>query len=88
MRLASLQAWLRRGPPGANLMAQIARAGQGFYDPYTGFPMLVNLSKGVMYSVGHDGKDQDGHPQADVIAVIPPNIAPTTRVAANASGSK
>jgi hypothetical protein len=24
-----------------------------------------------MYSVGHDGKDQDGDPQTDVVAAIP-----------------
>jgi hypothetical protein len=88
LRLASLQVWLRRGPQGANVIAQIARAGQGFYDPYTGFPMLVNLTKGVMYSVGHDGRDQDGHPQADVVASIPPGVTLTARVAPGTSGLK
>lgn len=73
LRLASLQAWLRRGPQDADLLARIAKAGQRFYDPYTGLPMLVNLRRGVMYSVGHDGKDQDADPQQDVVVSIPIN---------------
>jgi hypothetical protein len=75
LRLASLQAWLRRGPQDADLLARIAKAGQSFYDPYTGLPMLVNPKKGLLYSVGHDGKDQDADPQSDVVVVIPPNLS-------------
>jgi hypothetical protein len=71
LRLASLQAWLRRGPQDADLLARIAKAGQSMYDPYTGLPMLVNLKKGVMYSVGHDGKDQDADPRTDIVVTIP-----------------
>ena len=73
LRLASLQTWLRRGPQDADLLARMAKAGQNFYDPYTGLPMLVNLKKGVMYSVGRDRKDQDGDPQTDVVVTIPVN---------------
>nr|WP_140393827.1 tetratricopeptide repeat protein [Nitrospira cf. moscoviensis SBR1015] len=73
LRLASLQAWIRRGPQDAELLPRIAKAGQKFYDPYTGFPMLVNLKKHVLYSVGHDGKDQDGDSQSDVVVAIPVN---------------
>ena len=86
LRLASLQAWLRRGPQDADLLARIAKAGQNFYDPYTGLPMLVNLKKGVMYSVGHDGKDQDADPQTDVVVTIPVNQIPAFP-AKSASGS-
>ncbi len=71
LRLASLQAWIRRGGADAELFSRIAKAGQDFYDPYTGLPMLVNLSKGVLYSVGRDGKDQDGDPEYDVVVAIP-----------------
>ncbi len=71
LRLASLQAWLRRGPADGDFLARLAKAGQGFYDPYTGLPMLVNMKKGVLYSVGHDGKDQDGDPELDVVVEIP-----------------
>jgi hypothetical protein len=71
LRLASLQAWLRRGSADGDLVTRIARAGQTFYDPYTGLPMLTNMKKGVFYSVGHDGKDQDADPQSDVVVAIP-----------------
>ncbi|MCP9451684.1 MAG: hypothetical protein NNA23_03260 [Nitrospira sp.] len=71
LRLVGLQAWIRRGGGQVDLFARIAKAGQGFYDPYTGLPMLVNLQKGVLYSIGHDGKDQDGDPQYDVVVAIP-----------------
>ena len=83
LRLASLQAWLRRGPQDADLLARIAKAGQRFYDPYTGLPMLVNLRRGVIYSVGHDGKDQDADPQQDVVVSIPLNqpVAAATKPA-------
>ena len=87
LRLASLQAWLRRGPQDADLLARIAKAGQRFYDPYTGLPMLVNLRRGVMYSVGHDGKDQDADPQQDVVVSIPVN-QPAAVIAKPASKSK
>lgn len=71
LRLASLQAWLRRGSLDGDLLTRIAKAGQSFYDPYTGLPMLVNMKKGALYSVGHDGKDQDADPQSDVVVKIP-----------------
>lgn len=87
LRLASLQAWLRRGPPDADLLARIAKAGQKFYDPYTGLPMLVNLKKGVLYSVGHDGKDQDADPQLDVVVMIPGNAPTASSTASSRTGS-
>lgn len=87
LRLASLQAWLRHGPPDADLLARIAKAGQNYYDPYTGLPMLVNLRKAVLYSVGHDGKDQDADPQLDVVVTIPGHAPPASAVAVRAGGS-
>jgi len=75
LRLASVQAWLRRGSQEGELVTRIAKAGQRFYDPYTGLPMLVNLKRGAIYSVGHDGKDQDADPQQDVVVSIPLNPA-------------
>ena len=73
LRLAGLQVWIRRGSQDAELMPRIAKVGQSFYDPYTGLPMLVNQKARVLYSVGHDGKDQDGDPQNDVVVAIPAN---------------
>jgi hypothetical protein len=75
LRLASLQAWIRRGWQDSELLSRIAKAGQTFYDPYTGLPMLMNMKKRVLYSVGHDLKDQDGDPQYDVVVAIPGNPA-------------
>ncbi len=88
LRLASLQAWLRRGPQDADLLARMAKAGQNFYDPYTGLPMLVNLKKNVMYSVGHDRKDQDGDPQADLVVMIPVNQTHAVQPKSPARSSK
>ena len=71
LRLAGLQAWSRRGPQDGNVLTRLAKAGQAYYDPFTGLPMLVNQQRSVMYSVGRDGKDQDGDPLLDVVATIP-----------------
>lgn len=88
LRLASLQAWLRRGSSEGDLPNKIAKAGQNFYDPYTGLPMLVNQKKGLLYSVGHDGKDQDADPQADVVVEIPATYASANQGKSSASSSK
>ena len=71
LRLASLQVWVRRGAQEENMLTRLAKAGQSHYDPFTGLPMLVNQKKGVMYSVGRDGKDQEGDAIRDVVATIP-----------------
>lgn len=72
LRLASLQAWLRRTPPEQDLLTRIAKAGQGLYDPFTGFPMLVNMKKGTLYSVGPDLKDNEAQERFDLVVQIPP----------------
>ncbi|MEO6306888.1 MAG: tetratricopeptide repeat protein [Nitrospiraceae bacterium] len=71
LRLASLQVWIRQGAQDGNVVTRLAKAGQAYYDPFTGLPMLVDQQKGVMYSVGQDGKDQEGDPRRDVVATIP-----------------
>ena len=88
LRLASVQAWLRRGPADGDLATRIAKAGQNYYDPYTGLPMLINMKKGVLYSVGHDGKDQDADPQFDVVVEIPVGHTSAAPVKSSASSSK
>ena len=72
LRLASLQAWLRRTPPEQDLLTRVAKAGQGLYDPFTGFPMLVNMKKGAFYSVGRDLRDNEAQDRFDVVVQIPP----------------
>jgi hypothetical protein len=71
LRLASLQVWIRQGAQDGNVVTRLAKASQGLYDPFTGLPMLVDQRKGVLYSVGQDGKDQEGDPQRDVVVTIP-----------------
>jgi hypothetical protein len=71
LRLASLQVWVRQGAQDGNVVTRLAKAGQAYYDPFTGLPMLVNQRKGLLYSVGRDGKDQEGDPLRDVVATIP-----------------
>ena len=50
--------------------------------------MLVNMKKGVFYSVGHDGKDQDGDPELDVVAEIPIGQTTTTSAKSATRSSK
>jgi hypothetical protein len=71
LRLVGLQAWLRRGPQEGDIPMRLAKAGQAYYDPFTGLPMLVNQRKGLIYSVGRDGKDQEGDRMQDVTVAIP-----------------
>ncbi len=71
LRLASLQIWIRRGAQEESVLARLAKAGQALYDPFTGLPMLLNQQKGMLYSVGQDGKDQDGDSLRDIVATIP-----------------
>ncbi|SLM47009.1 protein of unknown function [Nitrospira japonica] len=70
LRLASLQVWVRRGPQEGDVMTRLAKAGQAYYDPFTGFPMLVNQERRLLYSVGRDGRDQGGDPAQDVVVAI------------------
>jgi hypothetical protein len=71
LRLAGLQAWIRRGPQEGEVLTRLAKAGQAYYDPFTGLPMLVNQRKGLIYSVGRDGKDQEGDGTRDLAVPIP-----------------
>lgn len=66
LRLAGLQARLRAPSQDSSLVTRIAQAGPSFYDPFTELPMLVNATRGVLYSVGMDHKDDGGDPTFDV----------------------
>lgn len=84
LRLVGLQAWLRRGLQDGNVLARLAKAGQAYYDPFTGLPMLVNQRNGLIYSVGSDGKDQEGDHILDIAVAIPS----VPRYSTEASGSQ
>jgi hypothetical protein len=88
LRLASLQAWLRRTQPEQDLLTRVAKAGQGLYDPFTGYPMLVNMKKGVLYSVGRDMKDDEAQDRIDIVAQIPPTAWAGAKRTADLSDSK
>jgi hypothetical protein len=72
LRLAGLQARLRTPSKDqrANLLARIAEAGPTYYDPFTGFPMLTNSSKTMLYSIGRDRIDNNGDPRHDITVPI------------------
>ncbi len=73
LRLVSLQAWIRKDTESSDLAARVAQAGQSFYDPFTGLPMLINQRERVLYSVGANRKDDGADPARDVIVAIPPD---------------
>ncbi len=87
LRLAGLQAWIRRGPVEGDVLTRLAKAGQAYYDPFTGLPMLVNQRKGIIYSVGRDGKDQEGDPALDVVVAIP-TVSSEPKLSAGFSASQ
>lgn len=80
LRLVSLQVWLRKSAQEStgDVKARVAKAGQHYYDPFTGFPMLINASKGLLYSVGSNGRDEDGAGPGDV-SVLVPTLAGTSK---------
>jgi tetratricopeptide (TPR) repeat protein len=66
LRLTGLQARLRAPSSDSSPVARVAQAGPKFYDPFTELPMLVNATRGALYSVGMDHKDDGGDPTFDV----------------------
>ena len=84
LRLISLQASIRRGVADGDVRTRVAKAGQNFYDPFTGYPMLINPANNRLYSVGANGKDDDADPQKDVSVRIPPVGTPPSLGAASA----
>lgn len=88
LRLASLQAWIKQSPQGVDLLARVAKAGQSFYDPFTGLPMLLSAKKNLLYSVGKDGQDDDGDPRLDVTVLIPRSVPTTSPESRRTAASK
>ena len=72
LRLTGLQARIRKPPQESDVLTRVARAGQGFYDPFTDLPMLFDAAKRKLYSVGKNGKDDDADPKLDVTVSIVP----------------
>jgi hypothetical protein len=71
LRLAALQARIRKPLPNQQIAARIAQAGLGYYDPFSGLPMLWNPTAGRLYSVGKDGRDDEGDESQDISVAVP-----------------
>lgn len=70
LRLASLQAALRSAPDALSVPARVAERGEDLYDSFSSLPMLWNGRTHTLYSVGRDGKDDEGDYQRDVAVSI------------------
>ncbi len=66
LRLAGLQVKLKWFAKDSEMAVRVGRAGQQYYDPFTGIPMLWNPANGTLYSIGKDGHDDGGDPQKDI----------------------
>jgi hypothetical protein len=66
LRLVALQSRLRRPAHEQSVPSRIAQGGLGFYDPFSGLPMLWNPATGQLYSVGKNGKDDSGDITLDI----------------------
>jgi hypothetical protein len=84
LRLVGLAALLR-GASRKAIPGRIAEAGAKYTDPLStaGMPMLLNPTRGVIYSVGRNHKDDDGDPKLDV-----PIAWPFTEPSRDASKSR
>ncbi|MGH7166868.1 MAG: hypothetical protein ACREIS_15225 [Nitrospiraceae bacterium] len=71
MQLVAILARLRSLSSEGTLLTRVAKAGQNFFDPFTGLPMLLNEERKRLYSVGRDRKDDNGDPRLDVSVAIP-----------------
>lgn len=70
LRLVGVSARLR-GASRKAIPGRIAEAGSKYTDPFTELPMLLNPSRGRIYSIGKNLKDDDGDPKLDVSIAWP-----------------
>jgi len=66
LRLASLQAVLQRPSAQTTVPNRLAQVGSGYYDPFSGLPMLWSPTQQRIYSVGKDRYDDGGDPSFDI----------------------
>ena len=77
-RLAVLQARVRRPPLTEEILARIAEAGEGLFDPFSGIPMLWSPTQRKLYSVGKDRLDDGGDGTLDIsVSVYTPPSRPS-----------
>ena len=70
LRLVGVAA-LVRGASRKAIPGRIAEAGSKYTDPFTELPMLLNPTRGAIYSVGKNRRDDDGDPKLDVTIAWP-----------------
>jgi hypothetical protein len=66
LRLASLQAVLRRPSAQTTVPNRLAQVGSSYYDPFSGLPMLWSPTQEKIYSVGKDRYDDGGDASFDI----------------------
>lgn len=66
LRLASLQAVLRRPSAETTVPNRLAQVGSSYYDPFSGLPMLWSPTQQKIYSVGKDRFDDGGEQSFDI----------------------
>jgi hypothetical protein len=66
LRLASLQAVLRRPSAETTVPNRLAQVGSSYYDPFSGLPMLWSPTQQKIYSVGRDRYDDGGEQSFDI----------------------
>ena len=90
LRLMSLQVLLRKPSVMKTVPGRLAEVGPGFYDPFTGLPMLWSETQGKIYSIGKDRIDDGGDPNFDisvpaVLGPVTPEVPPVKRRPAKSS---
>lgn len=80
LRLASLQIALRRPSPQPAIPTRLAEIGSGYYDPFTGLPMLWSPTQRKIYSVGKDRLDDGGDNSFDISVPAVISVAASTTI--------
>lgn len=78
LRLASLQIVLRRPSAQPAIPTRLAEVGSGYYDPFTGLPMLWSPTQRKIYSVGKDRLDDGGDRSFDISVPAVISVAAST----------
>lgn len=76
LRLASLQALMRKPTATATIPTRLAEVGAKYYDPFSGLPMLWSPTQRKLYSVGKDHLDDGGDPTFDISVPLSNGMTP------------
>ncbi len=76
LRLASLQALMRKPTATATIPTRLAEVGAKYYDPFSGLPMLWSPTQRKLYSVGKDHLDDGGDLTFDISVPLSSAMTP------------